>query len=118
MLNDRILETFPNPHPDRDYAIEHRVRDFTSLCPMTGQPDFARIRIRYLPFKLCVELKSLKLYLQTYRSHGAFYEDVTNLILNDLVAACAPKWMVVESRWSIRGGIYSVITCTNGTRPE
>lgn len=111
------IETFPNPHPARDYHVEHQVQEFTSLCPMTGQPDFATITIRYVPGPTCIELKSLKLYLQSFRSKGIFYEDVTNLILNDLVAACNPKWMVVESRWSVRGGIQSVITAEHGRNP-
>ncbi len=111
------LETFPNPHPDRHYTIDHVVHEFTSVCPKTGQPDFARIRIRYVPGPRCVELKSLKLYLQGFRDKGIFYEDVTNVILNDLVAACSPKWMQVKSRWSTRGGIHSVITAGHG-RPD
>ena len=110
------IEVFPNPHATRDYHIEHQVREFTSLCPMTGQPDFATLTIRYVPGPTCIELKSLKLYLQSFRSKGIFYEDVTNVILNDLVAACSPKWMVVESRWSVRGGIQSVIMAEHGDR--
>ena len=112
----QTLATFPNPHPARDYHVEHQAQEFTSLCPMTGQPDFATITIRYVPGPTCIELKSLKLYLQSFRSKGVFYEDVTNIILNDLVAACNPKWMVVESRWSVRGGIQSVITAEHGDR--
>ena len=108
------LETFPNPHPARDYWIEHHVHEFTSLCPKTGQPDFAELRLRYVPRDRCVELKSLKVYLQAYRSRGIFYEDVTNVILSDLVAALDPKWMLIESTWSIRGGIHSVITAQHG----
>jgi len=108
------IETFPNPHPTRDYHIEHQAQEFTSLCPMTGQPDFATVTIRYVPGPTCLELKSLKLYLQSFRAKGIFYEDVTNVILNDLAAACNPKWMVVESRWSVRGGIQSVITAEHG----
>ncbi len=110
------IETFPNPHPKRDYHVEHQALEFTSLCPKTGQPDFAAITIRYVPGPNCIELKSLKFYLQSFRSKGIFYEDVTNVILNDLVAACSPKWMVVESRWSVRGGIQSVITAEHGDR--
>ena len=112
------IETFLNPHPARDYRIEHQAQEFTSLCPMTGQPDFATITIRYVPGPTCIELKSLKLYLQSFRSKGIFYEDVTNVILNDLAAACRPKWMVVESRWSVRGGIQSVITAEHGRNPQ
>lgn len=114
MADPSILETFSNPHAGRDYLIEHRVREFTSLCPKTGQPDFARIQIRYVAQDRCLELKSLKNYLQQFRSEGIFYEDVTNLILDDLVAACAPKWMVVQSRWTVRGGICSIITARHG----
>lgn len=84
------------------------------MCPKTGQPDFATMSIRYVPAGKCVELKSLKLYLQGFRNKGIFYEDVTNVILNDLVAACAPKWMQVVSRWSTRGGINSVVTVEQG----
>lgn len=114
-MSDRtLLETFPNPHPARDYGIEHHVHEFTSLCPKTGQPDFATLRICYVPKDRCVELKSLKLYLQGYRNRGIFYEDVTNVILNDLVARLDPRWMVVESTWSVRGGIHSVITARHG----
>ncbi len=114
MADRSILETFSNPHPQRDYLIEHDVHEFTSLCPNTGRPDFATIKIRYVAGGACIELKSLKLYLHTFRNEGIFYEDVTNVILNDLVACCEPKWMVVESTWSVRGGIQSVITAQHG----
>ncbi len=114
MADRTILETFPNPHPRRDYLIEHVVHEFTSLCPKTGRPDFATIKIRYVAGAACIELKSLKLYLHTFRNEGVFYEDVTNVILNDLVVCCKPKWMVVESTWSVRGGIHSVITAQHG----
>src|SRR2546427_6860524 len=90
------LETFPNPSPRRDYEIRFDCPEFTCLCPMTGQPDFATIRIRYVPDRLCVELKSLKLYLWSYRSEGAFHEAVTNRILDELVATLAPRKMTVE----------------------
>lgn len=113
-----MFETFPNSHPQRDYVIEHVVHEFTSLCPKTGQPDFARIRIRYVADATCIELKSLKLYLQSFRDRGIFYEDVTNVMLNDLVAACRPRWMQVKTRWSTRGGIHSVITAEHGERPK
>ncbi len=118
MSDKPILETFDNPHPSRDYLVEHEAREFTSLCPKTGQPDFATINVRYIPGPLCVELKSLKLYLHSFRSEGVFYEDVTNIILSDLVAACRPKWMEIESRWTVRGGIKSVITARHGRKPE
>jgi 7-cyano-7-deazaguanine reductase len=119
-MEDRrsILETFPNPHPTRDYVIEHKVRQFTSLCPRTGQPDFGKMVIRYVAAEKCIELKSLKMYLQSFRNEGIFYEDVTNVILNDLVSACSPKWMTVRSVWSVRGGIRSVITAGHGSRPR
>jgi len=111
------FETFPNPHPSRDYVIEHCVHEFTSLCPKTGQPDFGRVTIRYVADGDCVELKSLKLYLQSFRNEGIFYEDVTNVILNDLVAACHPRWVQVETAWSVRGGIESVIVAEVGQEP-
>ena len=111
------IETFVNPHPSRDYLIEHRVGEFTSLCPMTGQPDFGKMTIRYVAADLCLELRSLKLYLQSFRNQGIYYEDVTNVILDDLAACCAPRWMAVRSIWSVRGGIRSVITVESGSRP-
>lgn len=112
-----LLETFPNPHPARDYLIEHHVHEFTSTCPKTGQPDFGTLVIRYVAGERCVELKSLKLYLQSYRSRGIFYEDVTNVILDDLLGCTQPKWMQVQTTWTVRGGIHSVITAEHGTRP-
>ena len=111
------LETFPNPHPGRDYLIEHHVHEFTSLCPKTGLPDFGTILIRYVAGQRCVELKSLKLYLQGYRDRGIFYEDVTNVILDDLVHCMMPRWIQVRTTWTVRGGIHSVITAQHGTRP-
>jgi len=110
MASKSKIETFPNPHPARDYLIEHEVNEFTSVCPKTGQPDFATMSIRYIAGETCIELKSLKLYLQSFRNEGIFYEDITNVILNDLVAVCKPEWMVVESRWTVRGGIQTTIT--------
>ena len=112
-----MIETFPNPHPRRDYLIEHRVGEFTSLCPKTGQPDFAKITIRYVAGEACIELRSLKIYLQAYRDKGIFYEDVTNVILDDLLASCSPKWMEVKTRWTVRGGIHTVIRAEHGERP-
>jgi 7-cyano-7-deazaguanine reductase len=100
-----ILETFENPHPNRDYVIETVCPEFTSLCPKTGQPDFGTLTISYVPDRLCFELKSLKLYLQTYRNEGAFYEDVTNRILDDLVAATRPRSMKITGAFTPRGGI-------------
>jgi 7-cyano-7-deazaguanine reductase len=106
------LETFTNPHPGRDYVVQHTSPEFTSVCPKTGQPDFGTIRITYVPDRLCVELKSLKLYLQAYRGKGIFYEDVVNVILDDLVAATRPRRLSVEGDFRARGGISSVVTAT------
>lgn len=106
----RQIETFPNPSPDRSYEINMECPEFTCLCPRTGQPDFAIIRIRYVPAALCIELKSLKLYLWSYRNEGAFHEAVINLILDDLVRACHPKSMTVVGDFNIRGGIHTTIT--------
>jgi 7-cyano-7-deazaguanine reductase len=106
------LETFPNSHPGRDYAIEHTCPEFTALCPRTGQPDFATLRIIYVPDKECVELKSLKLYLQAFRNRGIFYEHVTNVILDDLVKAVRPRSMTVEGQFHVRGGISTVVRAT------
>lgn len=111
------LETFPNPHPNRAYCIQHHVHEFTSLCPRTGHPDFAEIDIHYVPAEKCLELKSLKLYLQSFRNEGIFYEDVTNLILTDLAARCAPAWMRIRTVWSVRGGIHSTIVAECGSKP-
>ena len=104
------LETFRNPEKKRDYRIDLECPEFTSLCPRTGQPDFATVRISYIPDQLCLELKSVKLYLWSYRNKGAFHEDVTNRILNDLVKACRPRWMKVEGDYNVRGGIHTVVT--------
>ena len=103
------LETFPNPRPERDYEVSFECPEFTCVCPKTGQPDFATIRIRYTPDQTCVELKSLKLYLWSYRDQGAFHEAVTNKILDDLVAACSPRHMQVEGDFYVRGGIHTVV---------
>lgn len=99
------LDTFPNPRPGRSYSVHFECPEFTCLCPMTGQPDFATIDIEYVPDERCVELKSLKLYLWSYRNEGAFHEAVTNQILDDLVAAIAPRSAVVTGRFLVRGGI-------------
>jgi 7-cyano-7-deazaguanine reductase len=104
------LETFPNPHPQRDFEIAMECPEFTCICPRTGQPDFATIRIRYVPADLCVELKSLKLYLWSYRDEGAFHEAVINQILDDLVQACRPKTMTVVGDFNVRGGIHTTVT--------
>ena len=103
------LETFPNPNRERDYEISFEAPEFTCLCPMTGQPDFATIRIRYTPDDKCVELKSLKLYLWSFRNEGGFHEAVTNRILDDLVAAIGPRRARVEGDFNIRGGIHTTI---------
>jgi 7-cyano-7-deazaguanine reductase len=107
-----LLVTFTNPHPGRDYVVQHTCPEFTSVCPKTGQPDFGEVRITYVPDGLCVELKSLKLYLQAFRSKGIFYEDVVNVILDDLVAATRPRRLTVEGDFRARGGISSVVTAT------
>jgi 7-cyano-7-deazaguanine reductase len=106
------LETFPNPRPERDYEISMEAPEFTCVCPRTGQPDFATIRIRYTPDQLCVELRSLKLYLWSFRQEGAFHEDVINRILDDLVMACRPRKMTVIGDFNIRGGIHTTITAS------
>ena len=105
----KTLETFPNPHPERDYEIRFECPEFTCLCPKTGQPDFATFRIRYTPDAQCVELKSLKLYLWSFRDEGHFHEAVTGRILEDLVAAVAPRRMTVEGDFMVRGGIKTVV---------
>jgi 7-cyano-7-deazaguanine reductase len=105
----RELETFANPRPGRDYEISFETPEFTCLCPRTGQPDFATIRIRYVPGELCVELKSLKVYLWSFRDEGHFHEAVTNRILDDLVAALAPRRISVEGDFQVRGGIHTVV---------
>ncbi len=104
------LDTFPNPEPNRDYEIDIRCPEFTSVCPKTGLPDFGEIRITYVPDALCVELKSLKYYLIEFRNRGIFYEQVTNQILDDLVAACRPRRMKVVGDFSARGGIKTAVT--------
>ena len=104
------LETFGNPRPERDYEIHMECPEFTCMCPRTGQPDFATIRIDYVPDRLCVELKSLKLYLWSYRDEGAFHEAVVNRILDDLVQACRPRRMTVTGDFNVRGGIHTTIT--------
>lgn len=105
------LETFANPNPGRDFTIDIVCPEFTSLCPKTGQPDFGTITFSYLPDKLCVELKSLKLYLQRYRSQGAFYETVVNRLLDDFVQACAPRRCKIIGAFTPRGGITTTVTC-------
>jgi len=106
------LESFENPAPDRDYNIEFDCPEFTCLCPLTGQPDFAHFHIVYIPDQKCIELKSLKLYLWAYRDERAFHEKVTNQILDDLVAMCAPRMMEIHGEWFVRGGITTHVTCS------
>ncbi len=108
------LETFVSPRPGRAFEIVFETDEFTCLCPMTGQPDFAKLRITYQPDRLCVESKSLKLYLWSYRNEGAFHEAVTNQILDDLVAATRPQWMRIEGDFLIRGGIRTVVVAEHG----
>ena len=110
----RGLETFQNPNPRRDYTIHFECPEFTCLCPRTGQPDFATIRIEYIPDKFCIELKSLKLYLWSYRNQGAFHEAVTNQILDDLVNAAKPRRAKVEGDFYVRGGIHTTVTAEFG----
>jgi 7-cyano-7-deazaguanine reductase len=105
------LETFPNPRPEREFTIEIVCPEFTSVCPKTGQPDFGTLTFRYVPGGLCVELKSLKLYLQRFRNQGIFYEAVTNQILDDFVAASRPRRCTLVSVWTPRGGISTNVTC-------
>ncbi len=111
-MSSPALETFPNPRPGRDYDIEIRCPEFTSVCPMTGLPDFGEIVIRYAPDLQCLELKALKYYLIAFRNQGIFYEAVTNQILDDLVAACAPRRMTIVGAFSARGGISTSVTAT------
>jgi 7-cyano-7-deazaguanine reductase len=106
----KVLETFENQYPQREYTIEIVCPEFTSLCPRTGQPDFGTIRISYVPSQRCVELKSLKLYLQQYRNEGVFYEHVTNRILDDLVAVVAPRRMTIVAAFHPRGGMTTTVT--------
>ena len=101
----RKLETFPNHHPKRDYMVTMHTEEFTCVCPLTGQPDFAKIKIQYIPDKLILESKSLKLYLQSFRNEGTFHEHVTNVILDDIVAALAPRWCKITADFTVRGGI-------------
>jgi 7-cyano-7-deazaguanine reductase len=111
----RRLVTFPNPRPGRDYVIRHACPEYTALCPVTGQPDFGTIVVSYVPAKLCIELKSLKLYLWSFRDEGHFFEQVTNQILDDLVAATKPKRMTVVGRFNVRGGIWTRVVARYGS---
>ena len=106
----KTLDTFPNPAPERDYRIHMEIPEFTCVCPMTGQPDFATLSLDYVADKLCVELKSLKLYVWSYRNEGTFHEAVTNKILDDLVGATRPRYMRLEAKFNVRGGITTTVT--------
>lgn len=112
------LQTFANPAAERDYEIRFETPEFTCLCPMTGQPDFATLRIRYVPDKLCVELKSLKLYLWSFRDEGHFHEAVTNRILDDLVQLLRPRAITVEGAFHVRGGIGTTVVASHPSRPR
>jgi 7-cyano-7-deazaguanine reductase len=105
----KTLETFDNPHPGRDYTIRIRMPEFTCLCPKTGQPDFAVLDLAYVPEAKCVELKSLKLFIWSFRDEGAFHEDVTNRILDTLVSACEPRFMRLTAEFNVRGGVYTTV---------
>lgn len=118
MPDTDLLEFFDNPAPTRDFVIEHVAEEFTSVCPKTGHPDFGTVTFRYVPDKGCIELKALKLYLQSFRNEGIFYEAVTNRIADDLAAAMKPRWMIVETNWRGRGGIRSVIRVEVGKVPD
>ena len=110
------LQTFANPSPRRDYRICMEIPEFTCLCPMTGQPDFATLSLEYIPDRLCVELKSLKLYVWSFRDQGAFHEAVTNRILEDLVKAASPRFMRLTAKFNVRGGIYTSIVVEHRKR--
>jgi 7-cyano-7-deazaguanine reductase len=118
MSDKNILQSFPNPAPQRDYLIEHTHHEFTSLCPMTGHPDFAEITVRYVADKKCVELKSLKLYFHAYRNQGIFFEGATNKICDDLGAVLQPRSLMVIASWKARGGFTSVITASYERKPR
>lgn len=109
------IETFPNPAPERNYVIQHIAEEFTSLCPVTGHPDFGTIVLTYVPGETCVELKAYKLYLQDFRTRGIFYEAVTNTICDDMVALLKPRWLRIETIWQGRGGIRSNITAEHAS---
>jgi len=112
-----VVETFPNPRPGRAYTINHACPEFTSVCTKTGQPDFATVELEYIPDAECIELKSLKLYYQSFRNEGIYYEALANRLLDDLSGACSPRWMRVTGRFHVRGGISSVVVAETGPRP-
>ena len=113
----KLLEAFANSFPQRNYVIEHKTSEFTSVCPKTGQPDFGTITITYIADKKCVELKSLKYYLLSFRNEGIFYENVVNRILDDLAGVLKPKWIEVKGEFTTRGGLCSTITAIHGKKP-
>jgi 7-cyano-7-deazaguanine reductase len=113
-----MLESFPNPSPQRNYTIRHSCPEFTSVCPKTGQPDFATIDLEYIPDALCIELKSLKLYYYSFRNEGIYYEAVINRLLDELSEACQPRWMRITGTFNVRGGIGSVIVAETGHKPS
>lgn len=117
MPDTTLLECFENPNPKRDYVIEHIAEEFTSVCPKTGHPDFGIVTVQYVPDQTCIELKALKLYLQSFRNEGSFYEAVTNQIADDLAAVMQPRWMLIQTDWRGRGGIRSVIRAEVGQMP-
>jgi 7-cyano-7-deazaguanine reductase len=112
-----VLETFANPAPERDYEIRFECPEFTCVCPRTGQPDFAVITVRFVPDRLCVELKSFKLYLWSFRQVGAFHEKVTNTICDDLVRLLVPRFLEVTGKFHVRGGIHTTVVCRHGAEP-
>jgi 7-cyano-7-deazaguanine reductase len=114
LMEPSLIETFPNPKPDRNFRIMHECPEFTSVCPKTGNPDFGTITVEYVAGELCIELKSLKQYLFGFRQQGIFYEAVVNQVLDDLVSACQPRWMRVTGSFNVRGGIRSVVTADYG----
>lgn len=116
MSDPSLLECFDNPQIERNYVIEHVAEEFTSVCPRTGHPDFARITFRFVPDRCCVELKSLKIYLQGFRNEGIYFEAVTNRIADDLTRAMAPRWLCVETDWRGRGGIRTRVRVETGDR--
>ncbi|MBS1704748.1 MAG: NADPH-dependent 7-cyano-7-deazaguanine reductase QueF [Armatimonadetes bacterium] len=116
-MSTEILDTFPNPAPHRNYVITHSCPEFTSVCPKTGLPDFATIELAYIPDQTCIELKSLKYYYFSFRDQGIFYEAVVNQLLDELSAACNPRWMRVTGYFAVRGGIESVIVAETGPLP-
>ncbi|MFB3895357.1 MAG: preQ(1) synthase [bacterium] len=112
------IKVIPNPYPNREYLIEITSPEFTCLCPMSGQPDFATFKIEYIPDQKCYELKGLKLYLWSYRNEGHFHEEVTNRILDDMVNAAHPKWLRIIGTFNVRGGIYTTVTVEHGIKPN